>query len=441
VSDRRELVGWWTYSWANHGWETTVSTVLIGPWLLALATAHRAGSATLFTFAGIHLRAESFPSFIVTLAALGQLAVLPYLGAKSDRLGSRRRWLAGTCLAGSAVAVVLAGTSGGEYVLAGALFVIGSLAYGASNVLYNAFLPEISAPAERDTVSSRGFAYGYVGGGLLLALNLSLLLAHHALGLGKASAVRICFVSAGVWWAGFGLWSLRRLRDRAHSAPERDELTLGTARLIMRMPQTRRYLVAYLLFSDAISAVIGLSSTFITHELFGNSASRASTFLFALILLIQFVAMAGAVAFARLAAAIGAQRALLLSLLVWCVVILYTYAELRSKAQAVGVGVAIGTVLGGSQALARSLWSQLIPRGREAAFFGIFEVANAGTAWIAPLLFTIVVNATGSFRRAILSLLILFVVGAVVLSVTDLDAAVEEQRRMTAGYPPPRPQS
>lgn len=430
--DQRERTGWSMYAWANHGWETTVSTVLIGPWLLALATAHRPGSATLFSVAGVHLRAESYPSFVVTLVALVQLAVLPSLGAASDRLASRRRWLAGACVSGSIVAVLLAGTSGGQYALAGMLFVIGSLAYGASNVLYNAFLPEIADPSERDAVSSRGFAFGYVGGGLLLAANLGLLLARHHVGLGKSTAVRICFVSAGAWWFGFGMWSLQRLRDgRTSNGSDQVHLmrrsTLDTLRLIRRLPQTRRYLTAYLLFSDAISAVIGLSSTFITHELFGNSASRASTFLFALILLIQVVAMAGAVGCARLASWIGTKRALLVGLAIWCGVIVYTYAALRTKTEAVAAGVVIGIVLGGSQALARSLWSQLIPPGREAAFFGVFEVANGGTAWIAPLLFTVVVNVTGSYHQAILSLIFLFVAGAGVLAVTDIEAGMAEQ--------------
>ena len=118
-----------------------------------------------------------------------------------------------------------------------------------------------------------------------------------------------------------------------------------------------------------------------------------------MILLIQFVAMGGAVLAARVAARIGAKRAMLISLVIWCMVILYTYLELRSKAQAVAIGVVIGVVLGGSQALSRSLWSQLIPVGQEATFFGLFEVANEGTAWAAPLLFTIVVNTTGSSVR------------------------------------------
>lgn len=420
------------YAWANHGWETTVATVLAGPWLLALATEHRLRRSSLLSIGPLHLRTESYPSLVITVAALAQVVLLPLLGAAADHRHSVRRWLTAACVGGSLVAVLLAATSGGDYVAAGLLFLVGSLAYGGSNVLYNSYLPQIAAPEERDELSSRGFAYGYFGGGLLLAANLALLLAHDSLGIEKATAVRLCFISAGAWWAGFGLWSVRRLPDQAMAAEaEVGSMTArhrlaDALRLLGRLPNTRRYLLAYVLFSDAISAVIGLSSTFITHELFGDSASRAATFLFALILLIQFVATGGAMLAARVAGRIGAKRTILISLVVWCVVILYTYLELRSKAQAVAIGVVIGVVLGGSQALARSLWAQLVPVGQEATYFGLFQVANGGTAWAAPLLFTIVVNATGSFRQAILSLLVLFLAGGALLAMTDVDAAIAE---------------
>jgi UMF1 family MFS transporter len=186
------------------------------------------------------------------------------------------------------------------------------------------------------------------------------------------------------------------------------------------LPFTRRYLAAYLLFADAISAVIALSATYITHQLFHDSASQASTFLFALILAIQFIAMAGSLLFDRVARVLGAKRTILICITVWCVIVTYAYADLHTKLEAVVVGVAIGVVLGGTQSLARSLFSQLVPAGLEATFFGIFEVANQGTSWIAPLLFTVVVDATGSFRLAILSLLVLFVTGGILLAVTKI---------------------
>jgi len=244
-------------------------------------------------------------------------------------------------------------------------------------------------------------------------------------------------VSAGVWWAGFGVRAIRQLVGDVRyggipttAAPSQESpwRTIATElRAVFARPQAARYLIAYLLFSDAISAVIALSATFITHEIFGDSASRAATFLFELILLIQFVAVLGAFAFARLAARIGAKAALLSSLVIWCGVVVFSYLAVNSKGTAVIAGVVIGIVLGGSQALARSLWSQLVPPGREATYFGVYEVANEGTAWIAPLLFTIVVNVTGSFRQAILSLLILFVLGGLLLAWTDLSAVAARQ--------------
>jgi UMF1 family MFS transporter len=429
VEDRGEVRRWALYGWANHGWATTVSTVLIGPWLLALATAHRSGSATLFTVGPWTVRADAYPPLMISLAAVAQLLVLPAAGARADGAGSRRRWLTVACLAGSAVAASLAATSGSDWLAAGLLFITGTVIFGASDIVYNSFLPRIAPPHRRDFVSSLGFAYGYTGAGLLLAADLALIAAHHPLGISKATAVRACFVSAGLWWAGFGVWALRGVRERPRlpdGAPEtvwpagRRPRLRDAARFLRCLPETRRYLIAYLLFADGISSVIALSSTYLTHELFGDSAARAATFLFALILLIQFIAVAGSLLLARIARRLGAKRTVLLSLIAWTLIILYAYALLHTKAQAVGLGVAIGLVLGGSQALARSLYSQLIPLGLEATFFGLYEVANEGTAWIAPLLFTIVVDATGSYRQAILSLLTLFVAGGLMLARTRL---------------------
>jgi UMF1 family MFS transporter len=192
------------------------------------------------------------------------------------------------------------------------------------------------------------------------------------------------------------------------------------------MPNAFRYLLAYLFYSDAISAVIGLSSTYITHELYNDSATKASSFLFELILLIQFIAIGGSLLFARIARIFGTKRTIVIALVIWCFVIIYAYVSLRSKTEAVAMGVLIAIVLGGSQALSRSLYSQMVPRGREATFFGLYEICDQGTSWMAPLLFTLVVNETGSFRQAILSLIALFVVGLVLLLFTDTDRAQVE---------------
>jgi UMF1 family MFS transporter len=197
-------------------------------------------------------------------------------------------------------------------------------------------------------------------------------------------------------------------------------------RTMWAMPHARRYVISYLLFADGMSAVISLASTFLTHQLFNNNTTKATPFLFELILAIQFIALAGALAFGRLAGRWGAKRTLAVTLVVWSVIIVYCYALLRNQTDAWIAGVGIGVVLGASTALSRSLFSQMIPAGTEATWFGIFEVCSQGTAWIAPLLFTIVVDVTGSFRQAILSLIALFVSGLIVLLFVDTDRAAAE---------------
>ncbi len=432
IDDRRELSAWALYSWANHAWVTTVGTVLIGPWLLALAGNAAGAGGTLFSVLGWHLHPDAYPSLVIAVAALLQVVTLPALGAAADALNAKRRLLMLTCGAGSVITALLATTGGSAWLYAGVLFLAGNVVFGATDVVYNAFLPQISSAGERDRVSSRGYAVGYLGAGLLLALNLVTLRLHGALGIGETTAVRACYVTAALWWAVFGAVAIARIRERGAARPGPGRVGMGLAELratvaeLRNRPHTTRYLLGYLFFSDAISAVIALSSTYITHELFASNASAAAPFLFSLILLIQFIAVVGSLLFARVAAHIGTKNAVLAALVVWCLVIVYAYAALHTKTEAVAMGVVIALVLGGSQALARSLYSQMVPRGREATFFGFYEVCDRGTSWIAPLLFTLVVNATGSFRQAILSLIALFVLGFVLVAATNVDRARAE---------------
>ncbi|HVX47508.1 MAG TPA: MFS transporter [Mycobacteriales bacterium] len=430
INDDREITRWAMYSFANHAWVTTVGTVLIGPWLLALAKkAAGSGHATLFTFGPWHLSASAYPSFILTVAALLQVLVLPAVGASVDALSVKKKFLAISCVVGSFIAALLATTGGAAWLYAGIVFLAGSIVFGTSNVVYNAFLPHLTTRDRRDAASSKGFAIGYLGSGLLLALNLILLKVRGSFGMSESTAVRICFVSAGVWWAAFGLWAIRglreRKRDRTGSIRGLRELR-ATLAVLRTMPQALRYLIAYLFFSDAISAVIGLASTYITHELYDDNATKASTFLFSLILLIQFLAIGGSLFFARLARRSSTKNAIVVALVIWCFVIIYAYLAMHSKVEAVAMGIVLALVLGGSQALSRSLFSQMVPAGREATFFGLYEICDRGTSWIAPALFTIVVNVTGSFRQAILSLIVLFVVGLILLVRTDVDRACDE---------------
>jgi MFS transporter, UMF1 family len=432
-----QVAAWSAYNWADHAWAAAVAAVLAGPWMLALAKNAVGGDrGVLLALGPLRLRAEAYPSAMVTLAAVVQLFVLLPVGVRADARQAKRRWLAWSCGAGSLICGFLALTSGRQWVLAGLLFLAGSLIEGVSDLTWQGMLPEIAGPAEYDAVSSRGTAVGYLGAAGILAVCLVFVDVHHQLGLSKSAAVRICFLGAGIWWAGFGLFAIGRLRPRPRAAsmavltgrrqPGLWAQLRADLRPLGRMPQTRRYLLAYFCIADATSAVIALASTFLTHQLFGDNTDKAATFLFELILLVQVVAIGGAVAFGQVARRIGAKWAVVAGLGLWCAVIVYSYASLDSKADAVVAGVVIGVALGGTTALGRSLFARMVPAGLEATFFSIFEACNQGTAWIAPLLFTIVVDVTGSFRQAILSLVVLFAAGMVILVTTDCDAAAAE---------------
>ncbi|MSQ43644.1 MAG: MFS transporter [Chloroflexi bacterium] len=449
VDDRRELFGWAMYDWANSAFVTTVATVLIGPYLTALAqgsVGENGAIASLGLFGTI--TAKSFFPQCVSISVFMQLFLLPVLGGIADYTNLKRRLLGTFCAIGSVATVALYFVEGENYLVGGLLYIIANICLGASMVLYNAFLNDIASPSRRDGVSSHGYAMGYVGGGTLLAANLVLITFAGSIGISKGEAVRISLLSAGVWWGGWGLFSLRFLRARPPSrvlAPRRNWLIAGFSEIafavgqLRRLPQTVRYLLAYTLYNDGIQTVIGLSSVFLAQELFSpaqRAAGDDTAFLTGLILMVQFVAFFGATGFERLARLIGARDAVLGSLVVWCGIVVYAYAFLDTTTQALGMGATIAVVLGGSQALSRSLFSRLIPHGQEATYFGVYEISERGTSWIGPQIFALVVASTGSYRDAILSLMVLFVTGTIMLFLTDIRRAESDVLALAASAKP-----
>jgi UMF1 family MFS transporter len=249
-------------------------------------------------------------------------------------------------------------------------------------------------------------------------------------------AVRISLLSAGLWWGGFALISFSLLKTRAAAKslpPNKSYLTIGfselgrTFRELARLRHTLKYLIGYLLFNDGIQTVISMASVFMAQELFtSRGLPTDQSFLLGIFLMVQFVAIFGALLFEKLAYAIGTKKAILISLIAWAGVVIYGYGFLYTTRQAWAMGAVIAIVLGGSQALSRSLFSRMIPVGREASFFGIYEVSERGTSWLGPLVFGVVVAATNSYRQALLSLIIFFVGGAIILYLTDTDKAIHE---------------
>ncbi len=432
-NDPREIFGWKMYDWANSAFYTTVVAALFSPYVTRLAqdAVGKQGTVMKLGFLGT-VTAESFPTLCVSISVGVQVLFLPLLGALGDYSNLKKRLMAIFCYAAVIANALLFFISGNLYLLGGLLFIIANVCFGASIVFYNAFLPEITTEDQRDKVSSRGFAYGYLGGGVLLGLNLLLVLGGERLGISAGMAVRLSFLSAAIWWGGFAVITFRTLKKREAARalpPGQNYFNAGfvelrsTFRELQRLPLTLKYLIVYLIYNDGIQTVIFAASVFLEQELFRGPNP---TFLLSILLVVQFVAVVGALLFERLAYLIKTKNAILVSLFLWSGVVVYAYAFLHKTYQAWIMAIVIAIVLGGSQALSRSLFSLMIPAGREASFFGIYEVSERGTSWMGPLLFSIVVARTGSYRQALLSLIFFFVVGLVGLIFTNTDKAVHE---------------
>jgi MFS transporter, UMF1 family len=445
LSRSREQKAWNWYDWANSAYYTTVLSVLFAPFMITVAgRAAGCGSSADDTcdktvdVLGLHLAAGSLPFYLTSFATIASALVLPIVGALVDRSSRKRLHLAAFAWSGSFFAALLFWMRDDHWQLAAFAVVISSILGGCSLVSYYAVLVDISTEDERDRVSSRGWAFGYLGGGLLLALNLVMVLGHGAIGLDKELAVRLSLLSAALWWAGFTVIPFRRLRDHPAQGvvPERGGL-LGrsfgqlftTLREMRRLPMTLTFLIAFLFYNDGIQTVIGVASTYGSKQLgFSDSV------LIATILLIQFVAFGGALLFGRLAATYGAYRCILAGTYAWMAIVVVAMAlPRRNLAAFLLVGVAIAIVLGGTQALSRSFFSLLIPRGREGEYFALYNACERGTSWFGTFLFGVVFQLTGSYRPAIVALMVFFVLGAVFLLRLDARRGIEEARNTVPG--------
>ncbi|HEU4810673.1 MAG TPA: MFS transporter [Nocardioides sp.] len=425
----REQKAWYWYDWANSAYVTTVGTVMFAPYIINIA--ENAAVDDRISVLGLSVAPGSLPSYLVTFSTILSAFVLPLLGAVADRTANKKALLAGFAWVGAAFASLLFFCKGENWQI-GAVAVIGAnLCLGASMVFNDSILPLISDENERDRVSSRGWAWGYLGGGLLLVANLVLFLGHDSFGLTEGFAVRLSMLSAAVWWAAFTVIPFRRLHNYApvHVVPESGGLLqqsfgqLGaTLKDLRNYPVAVTFLVAYLFFNDGIQTVIASSSTYGSEQLgFGQSV------LIGTILLVQFVAYFGALVFGRAAERWGAKQVILFGLAVWMLIV--TVALVLPAEKVVPfllMGVAIGIVLGGTQALARSYFSLLIPRGKEAEYFSFYHAMDRGTSWFGTLVFGLVYQFTGSYRPAIFALIVFFLIGGLVLSRVDTRKGIEQ---------------
>jgi UMF1 family MFS transporter len=507
TNDKRETFGWAMYDWANSAFSTTVGTVFLGPYVasLARAAATTAGTPTA-SFLGIPIAPDSVLPFAISFSVVFQAGILPILGAIADYSHRRKQMLQIFALIGALTTIAMFFVQGSLWWLGAVLFIIANLSFGAAMVFYNAYLPDIASEDERDRVSSYGWAMGYLGGGLLLALNLAFYTFYKNFGIEENLAIRINLASAGVWWLGFSFITWARLKPR-HAARELpkgenlfsiafkqlsvtmetpaklvavlllspfaifvwapiiaptviylqtvlgwpDELALlplfvplfgpiimlviFLKRKARTLPETSKYLTSYLIYNDGIQTVIAVASTFAAAPLIQGGLEMDTPSLISLILMIQFVAFFGALLWGKLAKWIGAKQAVIVSLVIWAGVVIYAYVGLKGDSRVTQffiLGIFIAIVMGGSQAISRSIFAQMVPKSKEAEFFSIYEISERGTSWLGPFLFAFVNQTQGNLRPAILSLIFFFVVGLALLPFVNVNKAIEDVKKIDA---------
>ncbi|MDP2772085.1 MAG: MFS transporter [Nocardioides sp.] len=423
----REQKAWYFYDWANSAFATTVAGVLFGPYLIAIA--EEAAVDDRVSLLGISVAPGALPAYVITASTLISAILLPLLGAVADRTSRKKDLLAGFAWVGAFFAGLLFFLTGDNWQFGAVTFVIANLCFGASAVFNDSILPLISDESERDRVSSRGWAYGYAGGGLLLALNFVLVSFHDTFGLTEGMAVRISLLSAAVWWAGFTFIPWRGLRNYPPADVEHVEggvvqRSFGqlwiTLKDLRNYPVALTFLLAYLFFNDGIQTVISQASVYGVEELGFEQGTMLGVYL-----LVQFVAVGGALLFGRIAASRGAKNTILGGLVIWMLIVTAGLVMPdESLVPLLVLGAAIGLVLGGTQALARSYFSLLIPRGKEAEYFSFYHAMERGTSWFGTLVFGLVYTFTGSYRPAIFALIVFFIVGGLLLMRVDTERGI-----------------
>lgn len=425
---RRQRRGWYFYGWASHVFPTTVVTVFMGRYLEAVAGIAAGGKEGRIHLLGIPVRPGSLFVYIVSITTVALVVLMPIVGALADRTGRKREIMLGLGYVGAAACLLMWFVRGGNWQLGAVLFAVAYIGYSCAIVVFHSMLIDLSEADERDRVSSFGWAFGYIGSGLLLAGNfvISFLTDDRAL------VARLSLASAGLWWALFSLVPLVALRGQLGTArtprPAEGPVLLAGFRQLSRtfrrlrgFPITLFFLAAFLVYNDGIQTVVTVAAQFGESELKLSESTLLSA-----ILVVQFLAFAGALLLGWLARFYGAKRVVLGSLVVWTILVIGAYFLAAGNAlQFYLYAVAVALVLGGSQALSRSMFSHLVPRGEEAEYFGLYEVSDSGTSWLGPLIFGIALQNTGSYRTALASLVVFFAVGFVMLLFVPVRRGIE----------------
>jgi UMF1 family MFS transporter len=415
---------WKMYDWANSAFATSIMAAVLPEFYSSFA------GATLDK-----TTATSYWGYSNTIAMLIIAITAPLLGAMADHSGAKKRFLGSFAAVGIVATALLIGTGKGMWLYASLLYIFGRVGFGAANIFYDSLLPHVARPGEIDRVSAQGYAYGYLGGGILLALNLLMILKPGTFGIPDAAwASRISFLTVAIWWAAFSIPIFRNVSEPL-AVVSRDESTrpfvAGYQRLkrtfrdIRRFRELITFLVAFWLYNDGVGTII------IMAVIFGAEIGIGTTHLIGAILMVQFLGIPFTLLFGRLPTRLGTKNSILCALGIYVIVTILGYF-MQKPLHFWLLALLVSMVQGGTQALSRSMYGSMAPPAKSAEFFGFYNVSSKFAGIIGPALFGVVGQVTGTSRLSIIAIVIFFVAGALILATVDqakgIEAAMSEER-------------
>ena len=412
---QKSRFGWCLYDWANSAFATVILAAVLPVYFVSLVP--ETGVSLPF-FVNHKFSATSLWGYSISFSMIILAVAAPALGALADRNGWHKRLMMSFWLSGCTATALLATTGAGDYWPTILLFVIGNLAFAGANIFYNAYLPLLATAGQSDRLSARGYSYGYIGGGLLLALVFLIILKADYFGFSdRSAATRFGFLLTAIWWFFFAIPTFIYLPKTKKQTTTSYSFTLtqyfNQFKQLLRYRDLSLFLLAFLFYNDGIQTIISVSAIYAREELHLGQGTIIGCFL-----MIQFLAMPGALFFAYLGEKIGTIRAIFISLMVFLLVCFFAY-QMDSSFEFWILGGVIAIILGGSQALSRSLFSSMVPKQRSAEFFGFFTISSRFAAIFGPLLFALVTDISGSSRNSILALGIFFIIGGILLLLVD----------------------
>ncbi len=415
----RAIRAWTMYDWANSAFATTVmAAILPNYFIMYIATE---ASLTIW-------------GYTVAIGSLVAALISPILGAIADFKSSKKLFMGFFVALGViSTALMFLVDTPGDWLLASILYILGTIGFAGSLVFYDALLPHVAGPDEIDEVSSRGYAMGYIGGGLLLLINVVMIfvgprfLPNMAENDAVALMMRLSLSSVAVWWAVFSIPIFRYVKEPARKIEKGEEkmnlVTVGFKRFFTALKDISKFrdlflfLLAFFVYANGIGTIITMAVAF------GTDLGFGTTMLIGTLLMVQFVAAPFAILFGKISKKIGTKKSIYISLLVYTLIAILGYA-MSKEWHFLLLGFAVATVQGGSQALSRSLMGRLMPKSKSAEFYGFFSVSEKFNTVIGPLLFSVINQITGNSRLAIISLVIFFLAGIAILSKVDVKKGI-----------------